>query len=112
MAGRAERLGHAAGQAGQHPACRPHASRNENRLPGKGTSRTLAVNQHAFLPVTDDVRFELRDVVSDIIDNRHMRVFTKDSLECAACRMGNALAVGPGKIRRGRHGFQVTLSFG
>src|SRR5437870_11572440 len=68
------------------------------------------MDEYTFSAFVDGMRFELRNVMCDIIDDREMHAFTEDAFKCASYGMTNDLAIGPGKVRRARHGAQISLT--
>src|SRR5437870_126583 len=67
------------------------------------------MDEHTFSASVDGMGFELRNVMRDIIDNGQTRALTQNAFKCASYGMTNDLAIGPGKVRRARHGAKISL---
>ena len=109
----------------QNVRCRAHRAGNQHRLAdvfisfgnfgpagGEGARCALAVHQDAAVPAVHAMPFQLGDVVTNVVDQTQSLLLPEDALERFAGEVGDALAVGPGKISRGAHGSQICLPFG
>src|ERR1051326_532340 len=87
----------------------PRHSRMARR---KGTGRTLAVDADTLQLPIDFVLFHLGDVVTDVVDHRHLlraSLATKDAGEGLADSIHQQLAVGPGEVGCTGHGGKIRL---
>src|SRR6266702_7557836 len=84
-----------------------------SRMTGrKGASRSLAVDTDALQLPIDFVLFHLGDIVTDIVDHRHVLsagLAAKDAGEVLAHSIHQKLPVGPGKVCCTGHGCKIRL---
>ena len=78
----------------------------------KSARGALAVHHHFALAAVHLVAFELGDVVAHVVNDAQFLLLAENPLERLAGKVGNSLAIGPGKIRRGAHGRKISLPFG
>src|SRR5439155_1401896 len=124
----AERLGHGARGAEEEERVASHVARDDDRLPEwaevggegrvartEGTGRALAVDADAAGAAPDDVLLELRDVVTDVVDEAEAEIGGSEAERLAEGPLGEPvhdLAVRPGEVRRPRHGAEVLPPLG
>src|SRR3954468_13940041 len=68
---------------------------------------------HNTLPASvNGMGLDLRDIVSDIIDNRKVYVRPENAFKGSPNRVADNLAVRPCEVRGCRHRLKIALSFG
>src|SRR5215467_8570990 len=111
VARRPEGFSHCAFLAEKKIRSSAHAAWNEDRLIGKCARCPLAMDDNALRFPIDHVCFNFRDIVCNVIDQRHVDRFPEDSLEGASGGMCNALPVRPRKICGCGHRMEISLTF-
>ena len=69
------------------------------------------MDEHFPVAALDLVPLELRDVVTNVVDDPQFGLLPENAFESSARKMRDALAVRPGKICGGAHRGEVSLAF-
>ena len=121
VAAGAEALIHRALSADEHKGIATHVAGDQDGLSNpaillwdgwmsgrEGACGSFAMDAETPHLAVDDILFDLGDVVTDIIDQRHILracLTSKDSLKCLANAMHQELAISPGEVCAAGHSF-------